>query len=140
MITEIVEKIIRNYNEEDAAMVTRAYRIAEYELKERERGNNRPFIEHPLGVVSIISEIGLMADSVTAVFLHEANRFKAENSSDLNRTALFNSYKSDFPKEIVDIVAGLKHSFNKTPGDKSRCRTLPQTHRFLLKRPEGNLN
>jgi guanosine-3',5'-bis(diphosphate) 3'-pyrophosphohydrolase len=128
MTPEILKNIIRNYSEEDAAMVTRAYRIAESELRDRERGNNRPFIEHPLGVVSIISEMGLMADSVTAVFLHEANRFKVENPSELNRTVLFNSFKSDFPKEIVDIVAGLNNiasiKLQETNLDAERYRKL----------------
>lgn len=128
MIPETLKNIIRNYNDEDAAMVTRAYRIAESELRERERGNNRPFIEHPLGVVSIISEMGLMADSVTAVFLHEANRFKVENPSELNRTVLFNSFKSDFPKEIADIVAGLNNiasiKLQETNLDAERYRKL----------------
>jgi len=128
MIPETLKNIIRNYNDEDAAMVTRACRIAESELRERERGNNRPFIEHPLGVVSIISEMGLMADSVTAVFLHEANRFKVENLSELNRTVLFNSFKSDFPKEIVDIVAGLNNiasiKLQETNLDAERYRKL----------------
>ncbi len=128
MTPEILKNIIRNYSEEDAAMVTRAYRIAESELRDRERGNNRPFIEHPLGVVSIISEMGLMVDSVTAVFLHEANRFKVENPSELNRTVLFNSFKSDFPKEIVDIVAGLNNiasiKLQETNLDAERYRKL----------------
>ncbi len=128
MTPEILKNIIRNYSEEDAAMVTRAYRIAESELRDRDRGNNRPFIEHPLGVVSIISEMGLMVDSVTAVFLHEANRFKVENPSELNRTVLFNSFKSDFPKEIVDIVAGLNNiasiKLQETNLDAERYRKL----------------
>jgi GTP pyrophosphokinase len=128
MTPELLKNIIRNYSEEDAAMVTRAYRIAESELRDRERGNNRPFIEHPLGVVSIISEMGLMVDSVTAVFLHEANRFKVENPSELNRTVLFNSFKSDFPKEIVDIVAGLNNiasiKLQETNLDAERYRKL----------------
>lgn len=76
MTPELLKNIIRNYSEEDAAMVTRAYRIAESELRDRERGNNRPFIEHPLGVVSIISEMGLMADSVTAVFFTRSQSFQ----------------------------------------------------------------
>jgi guanosine-3',5'-bis(diphosphate) 3'-pyrophosphohydrolase len=128
MIPETIENIIRNYNEEDAAMVIRAYGIAESELKDKTRGNNRPFIEHPLGVVSIISDMGLMADSVTAVLLHEANRFKAETPSELNKTALFNSFKSNFPKEIIEIVSGLNNiasiKLQETNLDAERYRKL----------------
>ena len=128
MIPELLRNTIRTYSEEDASMVTRAYRIAESELKERERGNNKPFIEHPLGVVSIISEMGLLADSVTAVLLHEANRFNAENPSELNKTPLFNSFKSGFPKEVVDIVSGLNNiasiKLQETNLDAERYRKL----------------
>ncbi|NMB36771.1 MAG: bifunctional (p)ppGpp synthetase/guanosine-3',5'-bis(diphosphate) 3'-pyrophosphohydrolase [Bacteroidales bacterium] len=128
MVPEILKNIIKNYNEEEAAMVKRAYRIAESELKGIERGNNSPFIGHPLGVVSIISEIGLVADSITAVFLHEANRFKAENPSELNKTTLFKSYSSNFPNDVVEIVTGLNNiasiKLQETNLDAERYRKL----------------
>lgn len=129
MIPKVLENIISSYSESERRMVVSAFECAALELATRTRGNNHPFIEHPLGVVSIISqEIGLMADCVTAVLLHEANRFQCENSAELNHTSLFNSFKSKYPSDIIDIVTGLNNiasiSMQQTNLDPEKYRKL----------------
>lgn len=129
MIPKVLENIISSYSESEKQMVVSAFECAAVELATRTRGNNHPFIEHPLGVISIVSqEIGLMADSVTAVLLHEANRFQSENSADLNNTELFRSFRSKYPKEILDIVTGLNNiaaiTLQQTNLDAEKYRKL----------------
>ncbi|MFA5324800.1 MAG: RelA/SpoT family protein [Bacteroidales bacterium] len=99
MITESLLQITANYSEEEKKMVLLAYSIAENSLINKKRGNNLPFIEHPLEVAKIVSEeIGLMSDAVTAVFLHEASRFNPD---------LLESFKSSFRADIIDMVVSL---------------------------------
>ena len=129
MIPKVLENIISNYTEGEKQLVISAFECAAVELATRTRGNNHPFIEHPLGVISIVSqEIGLMADSVTAVLLHEANRFQCENSAELNNTELFKSFKSKYPADIIDIVTGLNNiaaiTLQQTNLDAEKYRKL----------------
>ena len=62
-------------------MIRVAYDIAAHSLAGQTRGNGRPFVEHPVGVARIAAEeIGLPAECIAAVFLHEAMRFEEENN------------------------------------------------------------
>lgn len=110
MIPKQLETIIGKYDEKSREMVLSAYAQAEEMLKDRTRGNGSPFIEHPLAVATIVDECtGLMADAVTAVFLHEANRFQGENAAQLNSSDFLERCKSLYPKEIIDIVTSLNN-------------------------------
>ena len=72
---EPVEQLVPQYGPEGQELIRRAYTYADEVLHEDLRGNGRPFIEHPLGVAKIVAdEIGLPAECVAAVFLHEAAR------------------------------------------------------------------
>ena len=68
-----IEKIFPRFDEKGTALVNAAYSIAEEALKDRIRSNGHPFIEHPDGVAKIAyDEIGLPAECIAAVYLHEA--------------------------------------------------------------------
>lgn len=128
MIPEELKLIVANFSSEEQEMVVSAYELAKSTLKDKVRGNNHPFIEHPLGVATIINGLWPNASAVTAVFLHEANRFQADNVTDLNKTALLNSFRGKYPDSIIDIVISLnKISFIKlqeTNLDEERYRKL----------------
>lgn len=75
MIPDTVQKICAEYSPEDAAKITQAYELAATALEGKLRSNNHPFIEHVISVARIVSEeLALDAQSVAAVFLHEASR------------------------------------------------------------------
>ena len=60
---------------EGSELVCKAREFAQKALEGIERGNGRPFIEHPDGVARIAGEeIGLPAECLAAVYLHEAVR------------------------------------------------------------------
>lgn len=93
-----VEKIFPNYSREGQELILKAARFAEEVLKEDVRGNGSPFFEHPLGVARIVSEeIGLPADCVAAVFLHEAVRMHPDVSAE----------SLGFDRTVMTIVDGL---------------------------------
>ena len=70
-----ITTICEDYSQEGRDAILQAYHLAEEALRGKLRSNNHPFIEHALGVAEIVSiMLGLDADSVTAVFLHEASR------------------------------------------------------------------
>ena len=70
---DIFEERFRHYDDAGRAIIRKAYDIASEALKDDTRYNGAPFFEHPLGVAQIVEdEIGLQAECVAAVFLHEA--------------------------------------------------------------------
>ena len=127
-VPEELKNIVARFSKDECAMVVSAYQTAASRLAGRVRGNDHPFIEHPLGVASIISEIWPVASAVTAVFLHEANRFEANNATDLNKSALLTSFRGQYPQEIIDIVISLNKiayiKLQETNLDEERYRKL----------------
>ncbi len=96
------------YDEAGQALVDKAYAIAAEALAGQTRGNGAPFIEHPLNVALIAAdEIGLPADCVAAVFLHEATRTHPE--TDLSGLG--------FPKDVYTMVEGLNKIATIKPKD-----------------------
>lgn len=96
------------YDEGGQALIDKAYAIASAALADETRGNGHPFIEHPVNVALIAAdEIGLPADCVAAVFLHEATRKHPE--TDLR--------SGGFPEDVLKMVEGLNKIATIKPKD-----------------------
>lgn len=87
-------------------LVQRAYNLAAEALKNETRYDGSAFLEHPAGVADIVeNEIGLPAECVAAVYLHEATRLHKD--IDLK----------GFPREVLNIVDGLNKISTIKPKD-----------------------
>ena len=97
------------YDEAGLDLVEKAYGVAREALEGVSRDNGHPFIEHPLKVALIVAdEIGLPAECVAAVFLHEAVRMGAEGrEADLQ----------GFPEDVLKMVEGLNRISTIKPKD-----------------------
>lgn len=96
----IPETVLQRYPKEGVQLITTAFDMAKDVMKDKLRENGHPFIEHPLGVATIVAEdLNLDYNSVTAVFLHESIRFRPE--------LLQNLPKGKFPADIIDIAVSL---------------------------------
>ena len=129
MIPERLQKIVANFGEKDRGMVVSAYEEAVKALKGKMRSNNHPFIEHPLNTAYIISdELGLGADSITALLLHEANRFSGNTPAEVNSGALLEKFRGIYPQSIIGIVTSLNNisfiTLQQTNLDEERYRKL----------------
>ncbi len=88
------------YSAQERERIEYAYRLAEEILREKKRENGHPFIEHPVGVAAIVAkEIGLTADCIEAIFLHEALRF--------HPTLLDEIPAGQFPQDVIDTALNL---------------------------------
>ena len=103
-----IDDLFPRYDEAGRAMIKKAYNIAAEALKEHKRSNGAPFIEHPLAVsVIACDEIGLSAECIAAVFLHEAVRFTPETDIE----------SAGFGKDVYTIVDGLNKISTIKPKD-----------------------
>ena len=108
-----LQEILSDLTDSEKQMVLSAYEAAHEALEGKMRSNSHPFIEHPLAVAHIVcKEIGLRADAATATLLHEANRFQCNQPSELNHTPLLESFRAEYPKDILEIVEGLNNISN----------------------------
>ncbi len=108
-----LQDILSDMTDSEKTMVLSAYEAADEALEGKMRSNSHPFIEHPLAVAHILcKEIGLRADAAAATLLHEANRFQCSQPSELNHTPLLESFRAEYPKDIIEIVEGLNNISN----------------------------
>ena len=105
---ERIHELYPRYDEAGLNMIQSAYEIASEALKEHTRSNGSPFIEHPDAVARIAyEEIGLSAECIAAVYLHEATRFFPETDI----------MSAGFGKDVYTIVDGLNKISTIKPKD-----------------------
>ena len=105
---ERIDELFPRYDEAGKMIISKAYSIAAEALADLKRGNGRPFIEHPDAVAKIADEeIGLSAECVAAIYLHEAVRFRPETDID----------SAGFGKDVHTIVDGLNKISTINPKD-----------------------
>ncbi|MBR5735352.1 MAG: bifunctional (p)ppGpp synthetase/guanosine-3',5'-bis(diphosphate) 3'-pyrophosphohydrolase [Bacteroidales bacterium] len=106
---EAIDRICGYYSESDAAAIRRAYDLACTSLEGMFRSNNHPFIEHPMAVAEIVAkELGLGADAVSAVFLHEASRMD---------NARLDAVRDSFDKAVIEMAVSLNKISEIKPKD-----------------------
>ena len=105
---ERINELFPRFDEAGRMLIKKAYTIAEQALEDMTRGNGKPFIEHPDSVARIADEeIGLPAECIAAIYLHEAVRFKPETDIE----------SSGFGKDVLTIVDGLNKISTINPKD-----------------------
>ena len=105
---ELIKELFPRYDDKGRNLIKEAYLIAAEALKEQKRSNGAPFIEHPIAVARIAcDEIGLSAECIAAVFLHEATRFFPETDI----------ISGKFGNDVYTIVDGLNKISTIKPKD-----------------------
>ncbi|MBR5064118.1 MAG: HD domain-containing protein, partial [Bacteroidales bacterium] len=95
------------YSEEGQQLILRARSAAAEALKEKVRHDGTPFIGHPDAVARIVAdEIGLPAECVAAVYLHEGSRM-----------AELEINPREWDESIVTMVDGLNKISTINPKD-----------------------
>ena len=108
LIMDRVYALYPRYDEKGLEMIRSAYGIASLALKDMTRSNGHPFIEHPDAVAKIAyEEIGLPAECIAAIYLHEASRFFPETDIASGK----------FGKDVYTIVDGLNKISTINPKD-----------------------
>lgn len=116
MSKDLISEKFPQYDDAGRELVRRAYLIAARALEGEVRSNGHDFIEHPLNVALIASdEIGLTADCIAAVFLHEATRKHPE--LDLRKGELCGMSLAGFPEDVYTMVDGLNKIAKIKPKD-----------------------
>ena len=130
-----IDELFPGFDAAGKEQIRTAYEIAGQYLSSQTRGNGLPFIEHPVGVAKIAAdEIGLPAECIAAVFLHEAMRFQDSNDPARFLAAVQlngsdrtedggrgmenrHSFQDIFGKDVLTMVDGLNKISTIKPKD-----------------------
>jgi GTP pyrophosphokinase len=82
----------------DVRLVQRAYEFAEQSHRGQLRISGEPFVEHPLGVASLLGELGMDGTTLVAALLHDVVEDTQLTLEDVER---------EFGAEVATIVDGL---------------------------------
>ena len=105
---ERINELFPRYDDNGKRLIKAAFDIASDALKNHTRSNGAPFIEHPLAVAKIAcDEIGLSAECIAAIFLHEATRFFPDTDI----------ISGKFGNDVYTIVDGLNKISTIKPKD-----------------------
>ena len=95
---ELLEKIQKNYSENDREVLMAAYNYAEEMHRGQKRASGEPYFTHPCAVAEILVDLGLDTPSVAAAFLHDVIEDTAATEEDILKR---------FGKEILTLVDGV---------------------------------
>lgn len=119
--TSAPEWLWEGYDEAGRETIRAAWMIADTELAGHTRNDGRPFIEHPVAVARIVAdEIGLPAECIAAVFIHEAMRMNPDMTFQTVRerlTELDGVSLKDFGSDIYTMAEGLNNISTIKPKD-----------------------
>ena len=96
---EALQKKIRTYNPKgDLKMLEAAYRVAEEAHQGQVRLSGEPFIEHPLAVAQILTDLRLDTTTLAAALLHDTVE---------DTPVTLERLRDEFGDDVAEIVDGL---------------------------------
>jgi GTP pyrophosphokinase len=99
----------------DAALVRRAYAIAEQMHRGQYRKSGQPYITHPVAVTEILAELGMDTITLVAALLHDT----VEDTS-----YTLQALESDFGEEVALLVDGVTKFDRVFYGDAAEAETI----------------
>ncbi len=98
MLSDLLEKIDKYCSNVDKEFIKKAYDLAFEAHKDQKRESGEPYIIHPLEVASILAELGMDTNTITAGLLHDV-------IEDTDYT--FEDISNIFNKEVAELVDGV---------------------------------
>ncbi len=97
-INTVLDKIYKNYEEEDRELLLRAYEYSGNMHSGQKRASGEPYFIHPCAVAEILIDLGLDAPTVAAAFLHDVIEDTPATAEDV---------KNNFGDEVMELVEGV---------------------------------
>ncbi|MGI5878063.1 MAG: RelA/SpoT family protein [Christensenellales bacterium] len=97
-MSELLTKIKKNYPQLDSALIERAYYFSQKAHEGQKRESGEPYFTHPCAVATILLELGMDTETITAAFLHDVLEDTNVSRDELVR---------EFGENIVLLVDGI---------------------------------
>jgi GTP pyrophosphokinase len=97
-IDSVINKVVSYYPDADIALLRRAYQLSQKAHSAQKRIEGAPYIEHPLAVASILSDMKMDVDTIAAGFLHDTIEDTKTTIKDV---------RNEFGNEVAFLVEAL---------------------------------
>jgi GTP diphosphokinase / guanosine-3',5'-bis(diphosphate) 3'-diphosphatase len=115
-VLEPLIKIVRStHPKADVRLIERAYELAATMHAGQSRNSGDPFITHPLAVATILAELGMPHDVISAALLHDT-------VEDTEYT--IDQLRADFGDDITSMVDGVTKLDKVKYGDAAQAETV----------------
>jgi GTP diphosphokinase / guanosine-3',5'-bis(diphosphate) 3'-diphosphatase len=115
-VLEPLTKIVRStHPKADVRLIERAYELAATMHAGQSRNSGDPFITHPLAVATILAELGMPHDVISAALLHDTVEDTAYTIDQL---------RADFGDDIASMVDGVTKLDRVKYGDAAQAETV----------------
>jgi GTP diphosphokinase / guanosine-3',5'-bis(diphosphate) 3'-diphosphatase len=115
-VLEPLIKIVRStHPKADVRLIERAYELAATMHAGQSRNSGDPFITHPLAVATILAELGMPHDVISAALLHDTVEDTAYTIDQL---------RADFGDDIASMVDGVTKLDRVKYGDAAQAETV----------------
>ena len=111
----VIKTVRAHHPRADAALIERAYGVAERAHRGQTRRSGEPYITHPVAVAGILAELGVGAATVAAALLHDTVEDTDYSIEEL---------RADFGEEIAMLVDGVTKLDKVTYGENAQAETV----------------
>jgi GTP diphosphokinase / guanosine-3',5'-bis(diphosphate) 3'-diphosphatase len=115
VLEPLLQTVRATHPKADAAVIERAYVVAEEAHRGQKRKSGDAYITHPLAVTTILAELGMTPATLAAALLHDTVEDTAYSLVQLEK---------DFGSEVAMLVDGVTKLDKVTYGDAAQAETV----------------
>ncbi len=98
VLEPLIKTVRATHPKADVRLVERAYDVAAYWHRNQKRKSGDPYITHPLAVATILAELGMNTDTISAALLHDTVEDTPYSLAEL---------RGEFGEDIAALVDGV---------------------------------
>ena len=115
VLEPLIKTVRATHPKADVRLIERAYDVAAYWHRSQKRKSGDPYITHPLAVATILAELGMNTDTISAALLHDTVEDTPYSLAEL---------RGDFGEDIAALVDGVTKLDKVKYGDSAEAETV----------------
>ena len=98
VLEPLIKTVRGTHPKADVRLIERSYDVAAYWHRNQKRKSGDPYITHPLAVATILAELGMNTDTISAALLHDTVEDTPYSLAEL---------RGEFGEDIAALVDGV---------------------------------
>ena len=115
VLEPLIKTVRATHPKADVRLIERSYDVAAYRHRNQKRKSGDPYITHPLAVATILAELGMNTDTISAALLHDTVEDTPYSLAEL---------RGDFGEDIAALVDGVTKLDKVKYGDSAEAETV----------------
>ena len=115
MLDPLIKTVRATHPKADVRLIERAYEVAAQQHAGQVRKSGDPFITHPLAVTTILAELGMNSETLSAALLHDTVEDTDYTLAELRR---------EFGDDVATLVDGVTKLDKVKYGDAAQAETV----------------